>query len=95
MRSSAHFSSSSSAPTLINDLLARLYPVDYRRYIGSAAWKRKAAKIRRRAEYRCERCGRFAPLDVHHKTYRRLGYEIPADLVALCKRCHGKVGNRH
>lgn len=74
---------------MLNDFLAWAFPVDYRRYIRSASWKRKAAKIRRRAGYRCERCGRALPLDVHHITYKRLGYELPSDLAALCKRCHG------
>lgn len=75
---------------MLNDFLSWAFPVNYYKYIRSAAWKRKAEKIRRRQGYRCKDCGRRAPLDVHHKTYRRLGYELPDDLDALCKRCHGK-----
>jgi hypothetical protein len=33
-------------------------------------------------------CGSRENLDVHHLTYKRRGNERPADLVALCRRCH-------
>jgi len=29
-------------------------------------------------------------LDVHHKTYERIGAEKPGDLVVLCRACHGQ-----
>jgi hypothetical protein len=28
-------------------------------------------------------------LDVHHRSYARLGAELPADLEVLCRPCHG------
>lgn len=68
---------------------ASLFPVDYEKYLKSARWKRKARAARRRAGYRCQDCGQARPpLEVHHKTYARLGYERMSDLVALCGRCH-------
>lgn len=27
-------------------------------------------------------------LDIHHRTYTRLGHERPADFLVLCRRCH-------
>jgi len=27
-------------------------------------------------------------LDVHHRTYKRKGAELPDDLVAVCRECH-------
>jgi hypothetical protein len=36
----------------------------------------------------CEECGRRLPLEMHHLTYERLGYEDPDDLKLLCKECH-------
>lgn len=36
----------------------------------------------------CEDCGARRPLDVHHRTYKRIGNERPEDLVAVCRRCH-------
>lgn len=41
------------------------------------------------AEYRCQSCGaRNTVLDVHHKTYERLGFESAEDLEVLCRDCH-------
>jgi len=71
------------------DVAAWLFPVDYERYIRSERWKRKASAARRSAGYRCHDCHTVGrPLDVHHKTYVRLGYEWWFDLVVLCRWCH-------
>lgn len=63
---------------------------EYLRYLGSTLWTaRKAAVIRYRG-YRCERCG-LEPstgLQLHHRTYKRLGREHPDDLELLCRYCH-------
>lgn len=103
----------------------------YRRYLGSAHWKRLRARIVARAQDHCEWCGRFcgAPehdreeictgsercdwcqmyyspdgwrndvemqrLEVHHRTYERLGAERDTDLVALCWCCHDEITDRH
>jgi len=37
--------------------------------------------------YRCEWCDAPAT-DVHHRTYERLGHELPIDLQVLCRECH-------
>lgn len=44
-----------------------------------------------RAKYRCEACGQGPPLELHHKTYDRLGRERIADLELLCRGCHERA----
>ena len=55
----------------------------------SEMWRRKREYILKRSNGNCERCGKKA-YNVHHKTYERVGYERPEDLMAVCKSCHGK-----
>jgi 5-methylcytosine-specific restriction endonuclease McrA len=78
----------------LNNFFAQLFPVNYSRYIKSASWKKKAAAARKRAGYRCQLCNRMLPLQVHHRTYERLGYELKGDLIALCARCHRRHHGR-
>jgi 5-methylcytosine-specific restriction endonuclease McrA len=61
----------------------------YYGYLESGMWRRKREFIFKRSSGNCERCGRQA-FFVHHKTYERVGYELPEDLMAVCKSCHGK-----
>lgn len=62
--------------------------VDYRQYIDSRAWKRKRAKVIAERGSKCEVCGATSGIQVHHKTYKRLGREAPSDLQILCGGCH-------
>ena len=68
--------------------------IDYHTYLRSPAWAAKRARVLRRAGYRCEQCGSHRMLQVHHKTYKRLGHEWMRDLVALCADCHKWVHGR-
>lgn len=53
------------------------------------------------AGWQCEVCGADArtahwqakggSLQVHHRTYERLGAELPGDLQVLCPECHRSV----
>jgi 5-methylcytosine-specific restriction endonuclease McrA len=69
-------------------------PLTYNEYIQSDAWRRSDARLSelKAAEYRCRLCNAEAtdgcPLEVHHRTYERLGRELPTDLTALCRECH-------
>ena len=75
-------------------LLARWLPVNYGRYLQSGAWRKKADTCKKRAGYRCQTCNRSnkqVRLEAHHRTYERLGYEIPEDLICLCRDCHKAV----
>lgn len=59
-------------------------------YLNSIYWVRYVRPFMLgRADHKCESCGqRNATLDVHHKTYERLGFELPEDLEVLCRDCH-------
>lgn len=47
------------------------------------------AQVIARARNACERCGRVAPLDLHHRIKRSQGGQHTADnLVAVCGPCH-------
>jgi hypothetical protein len=66
---------------------------DYGRYISSAAWQNSPARLAelRAAGHRCRLCfasGEETRLEVHHRTYRNFGCELPEDLTTLCHDCH-------
>ena len=91
-----------TTPKPIRDLnawLARWFPVNYDRYLQSRRWRSKAEACKKRALYQCQGCGRpqgIVRLSAHHRTYVRLGYEIPEDLTALCQDCHPAIqGIKH
>jgi len=60
----------------------------YKIYLGSEGWATLAAAVRTRCGGICERCKVHKMMDVHHRTYRRLGHEFPSDLIGLCRSCH-------
>ena len=64
---------------------------EYKDYINSWEWQKKRLEFIRLAGYKCQRCGRqgsVSTLHVHHKTYERLGNELPQDVMVLCSECH-------
>lgn len=63
--------------------------VDYQVYLHSPGWRERRGERLRFAAGRCEICNSSRRVDVHHRTYERLGRELLSDLVALCRRCHG------
>ncbi len=59
--------------------------------LASEAWARKRERLLCERGRRCERCGRpqtDCELQLHHKTYERLGCERDDDLEILCLACH-------
>jgi 5-methylcytosine-specific restriction endonuclease McrA len=67
--------------------------MNYSTYISSAKWRRSEARLGelRLSGFRCRTCNASAdtdPLEVHHRTYERLGHELVGDLTALCRKCH-------
>jgi hypothetical protein len=66
----------------------------YESYLRTRRWREFRALALERALGTCERCGiseqthRLLVLDVHHKTYKRLGREAPEDVEVLCRPCH-------
>ncbi len=65
-------------------------PGDYRSYLQSAAWKQRRREAIQRAGGRCQVCNSSGPLEVHHRTYKRVGRELPGDLTVLCRGCHAR-----
>jgi len=61
---------------------------DYQAYLRTQAWQSKRKAALKRAGYKCQKCSDKYRLDVHHKTYERLGFERPDDLLVLCHKCH-------
>jgi hypothetical protein len=81
--------------------------VDYRDFLRSTLWRQTAARIRRRANNRCERCGeQDTPLTIHHEDYgvrnrTDAPYWVPegwlpddAFLQCLCIACHDFLHGR-
>lgn len=64
------------------------------KYLKSDAWKLKAESVKARDGYTCLRCRSTDRLNVHHKTYKRVGFEPLSDLETLCKTCHGREHGR-
>lgn len=67
----------------------------YEGYLRSKTWHNKRHNALVAADFTCSICGYCSykaifqiPLDVHHKTYERLGSELPEDLEVLCRNCH-------
>jgi hypothetical protein len=63
-------------------------PFDYPTYLQSPEWKARRDERVKAAGNRCQVCNRAEKLNVHHRTYERIGNEIPDDLIVLCEPCH-------
>lgn len=71
--------------------------IDYAAYLASPEWQQRRAYYYAKALFRCELCGWESAagsggrgLNVHHRTYARLGREFDADVIVLCRDCHAK-----
>ena len=60
----------------------------YAEYLATAWWRQRRAQHLEAIGHRCQLCNATGALDVHHRTYERLGAEASADLLALCRTCH-------
>lgn len=63
--------------------------MEYQEYLASDEWYQRSKEAKERARWKCEVCSAKLALEVHHKSYARLGFERNADLIVLCERCHG------
>lgn len=61
----------------------------YETYLRSPHWQR-TRKLKLQQVRHCERCGDWRHLEVHHRTYARVGAEEMTDLEVLCADCHDK-----
>lgn len=57
-------------------------------YLKTKEWKVKRNRALIQAGNRCQVCASTYRLEVHHRTYERLGDELLSDLVVLCRSCH-------
>lgn len=65
--------------------------VYYPAYMQSTAWREKKSEYRKHGQYQeCYLCGRpwFRGIELHHRTYERLGREELSDLVPVCPEHH-------
>lgn len=79
--------------TPTDERLQELRAMPYADYLQTPEWRRRREAALARALWICERAGcecRYG-LQVHHKTYERLGEELPTDLVVLCTPHHQEV----
>lgn len=76
--------------------------INYYEYIKSEAWQEVRRRYYKSKMFRCFSendiwecycCGaNNVPLDLHHRTYKRLGNErINIDLVPVCRSCHTEI----
>ena len=76
--------------------------INYYNYICSERWQIKRRQFYSSKMYKhflgegkwnCYCCGiENIPLDLHHRTYKRLGKEkISIDLVPVCRTCHEEI----
>lgn len=68
--------------------IEELQEIPYYEYLETSAWKAKRRQKFRQAGYRCQICNSGGTLNVHHRTYERVGNELLEDLVVLCRNCH-------
>jgi 5-methylcytosine-specific restriction endonuclease McrA len=66
----------------------------YDAYRLSEGYRQRRAKALDASGGICEHCNERNPLEVHHRTYERLGNEMPWDLIALCRTCHDVAHGR-
>lgn len=76
--------------------------INYYEYIKSEEWKQTRKRFYSSKMYKvlcengkwsCYCCGtKDKPLDLHHRSYKRLGREnISLDLVPVCRECHNEI----
>lgn len=71
------------------DRLTGLRELPYRKYLRTPEWRRTRAAALLRANHCCSLdVTHTEGLEVHHRTYERLGEELASDVIVLCRECH-------
>ena len=68
--------------------------MNYYQYLQSDAWQEKRRRALEIADHACQVCESTERLEVHHRTYERLGHERMSDLTVLCHVCHSLFSKR-
>lgn len=63
----------------------------YLAYLNTPDWRRRRNRALQLANWQCQHCAAKRDLEVHHKTYERLGAEWDDDLEVVCTTCHDGV----
>lgn len=67
--------------------------MSYAEYINSREWQMVRERYKesglKKICYCCD--AHDQPLDLHHKSYKRLGHERLNDLCRACQQCHRKI----
>jgi 5-methylcytosine-specific restriction endonuclease McrA len=66
----------------------------YSTYLQSPHWQALRDQVLERDKHRCTKCSAADKLQVHHLSYKRLGYEELDDLKTLCQSCHQAIHGR-
>jgi 5-methylcytosine-specific restriction endonuclease McrA len=73
----------------------RYINMPYSEYLKTDIWNERRKRHLRSAGYRCQVCNtKNAKLNIHHRTYERLGEEYFTDLIVLCESCHSLFHNQ-
>ena len=65
---------------------------NYNEYLYSQHWREFRLNFLQSKGFKCEVCGIFSTsLNVHHKSYKRIGREQFNDVKALCEDCHKEI----
>ncbi len=71
------------------DFMIPLMSHSYREYLLTPQWWERRTAAIKSSHHKCQVCNAGGTgLDVHHRTYDRIGREDPSDLVVLCRGCH-------
>jgi 5-methylcytosine-specific restriction endonuclease McrA len=60
----------------------------YSDYLQSPEWQNKRGEVLTFWNRRCALCNSDQNVQVHHRTYERMGHEKLTDLIPLCDKCH-------
>ena len=77
-----------TGPRVGSRLRLALVPKEYHNYLQGDDWKRRRKQWLEFWCYRCCVCNSPESPNVHHRTYERVGHELRADCVVLCRSCH-------
>ena len=82
-------------------ILKKLGYINYNSYLLSPHWKSFKVKFfnskrirkmkRKHGHLRCEFCRNPGNLQIHHKTYKRIGQEYCGDVFLICNNCHEQI----
>ncbi len=68
--------------------LLALRAMPYAEYLRTQEWIRRRIVHLQAVDYRCQLCNGQDRLQIHHRSYERLGCERWSDLLVLCGQCH-------